>query len=116
MPWKISSVARSLNRLTVTLEDVTCAGPVVDAGLEAGAHQLQGSHFRVANDLPLRLEALKAAVAEAHAKARAIARQPGEPDGARPQGAPGPGQRPRAPRLPSADGPNARPDPVCLTG
>jgi uncharacterized protein len=64
---------RAANILTVTLRDVTRAGPVLDAGLEAGANRLLGIQFRLANDLPARLEALKAATAEAQAKARAIA-------------------------------------------
>jgi uncharacterized protein len=64
---------RAANILTVTLKDVTRAGPVLDAGLEAGANRLVGIQFRLANDLPARLEALKAATAEAQAKARAIA-------------------------------------------
>jgi uncharacterized protein len=64
---------RATNILTITLKDVTRAGPVLDAGLEAGANRLLGIQFRLANDLPARLDALKAATAEAQAKARAIA-------------------------------------------
>jgi uncharacterized protein YggE len=64
---------RAANTLTVTLTDVRRAGPILDAGVAAGANQVLGIVFRVANDLPSRLAALKAASEEARAKARAIA-------------------------------------------
>jgi hypothetical protein len=64
---------RATNILTILLKDVARAGPVLDAGLEAGANRLLSIQFRLANDLPARLDALKAATAEAQAKARAIA-------------------------------------------
>jgi uncharacterized protein YggE len=64
---------RASNILTVTLSEVRRAGPVLDAGLAAGANQVQGIHFRLADDLPPRLDALKRASDEAQAKARALA-------------------------------------------
>jgi uncharacterized protein YggE len=64
---------RASNTVTVTLKEVARAGPVLDAALEGGANRLHGLHFRLADDLPPRLEALKAASGEAQKKARAIA-------------------------------------------
>jgi uncharacterized protein YggE len=61
------------NTLTVTLSDVTRAGPIVAAAVDAGANQVEGMEFRVANDAPLREQALKAALAKARDTARAIA-------------------------------------------
>lgn len=64
---------RASNTVTITLSDVRRAGPVLDAGLAAGANQIQGILFRLADDLPHRLTALKAASDVARAKARALA-------------------------------------------
>lgn len=60
------------NVLTVTLTDVGRAGPVLDAGMAAGANQVLGIQFRIANDLPPRLAALKAATEEARSKAQTL--------------------------------------------
>jgi uncharacterized protein YggE len=46
---------------------------VVDAGLKAGANQLEGVQFALRDDLPQREEALKKAANEARRKARAMA-------------------------------------------
>jgi hypothetical protein len=64
---------RASNTVRVTLKDVSRAGPVLDAALEGGANRLVGLQFRLADDLPPRLEALKSASTEAQKKARAIA-------------------------------------------
>jgi uncharacterized protein YggE len=64
---------RASNNVTVTLSDVQRAGPVLDAALSAGANQVQGIAFRLADELPHRLAALKKASDQARTKARAVA-------------------------------------------
>jgi uncharacterized protein YggE len=61
------------NIVSVDIDKLTQIGPVIDAGLTAGANQLEGVHFRLKNDLPAREQALKKAVAEARQKAETIA-------------------------------------------
>jgi len=72
---------RASNTVTVTLSDVRRAGPVLDAGLAAGANQVLGIVFRLADELPSRLAALKAATEQARAKARTLAESFGVPLG-----------------------------------
>jgi uncharacterized protein len=61
------------NSVSVRLSDLSLIGPVIDAGLKAGANQLEGVQFGLRNDLPAREEALKQAVAEARSKAQTMA-------------------------------------------
>jgi uncharacterized protein YggE len=61
------------NSVSVRLENLSLVGPVIDAGLKAGANQLEGVRFGLRNDLPSREQALKQAVAEARSKAQAMA-------------------------------------------
>lgn len=61
------------NVVTVRLDDLAKIGPVIDAGIEAGANQLQGVGFDLRDDRAAREEALRQAVAEARSKAAAIA-------------------------------------------
>lgn len=61
------------NSVSVRLENLSLVGPVIDAGLKAGANQLEGVRFGLRNDLPAREQALKQAVAEARSKAQAMA-------------------------------------------
>jgi len=61
------------NVITVTLDILGLIGPVVDAGLENGANQLEGVQFGLRNDGPPRELALHLAVTEARGKAAAIA-------------------------------------------
>jgi len=61
------------NMITVTLENLSQIGPVVDAGLDNGANQLEGVAFGLKNDGPSREQALRLAVAEAQGKAAAMA-------------------------------------------
>lgn len=63
----------SSNSVSVRLENLALVGPVIDAGLKAGANQLEGVQFGLRNDLPSREQALKQAVTEARAKAQAMA-------------------------------------------
>ena len=62
------------NTVSVRVEDLTKVGPVVDAGIGAGANQVEGVDFRLRDDTAARAEALQAAVAEARGEAEAIAR------------------------------------------
>jgi hypothetical protein len=61
------------NAITVTLDNLALIGPVVDAGLDNGANQLEGVQFQLKNDGPAREQALRLAVAEAKGKASAMA-------------------------------------------
>lgn len=62
------------NVVAVRLEKLELAGPVIDAGLGAGANRLDGVLFGLRNDRAARGKALAAAVSSAQAKAKALAR------------------------------------------
>lgn len=64
---------RASNVISVRLEKLTLVGPVIDAGLQAGANQLEGVQFGLKNDLEARKQALTSAVAEARQKAETMA-------------------------------------------
>jgi hypothetical protein len=64
---------RASNTIQVQLENLDMVGQVIDAGISAGANQLEGLTFELKNDTRLRLEALRIASREARAKAGAIA-------------------------------------------
>lgn len=61
------------NVVTVRVEDLSLVGPVIDAGLNAGANQLEGVQFGLRNELAARQQALRQAVTEARGKAEAMA-------------------------------------------
>jgi uncharacterized protein YggE len=61
------------NTVSVRLDNLAIVGNVIDAGLNAGANQLEGVQFRLRNELPSREQALKEAVQEARGKAQAMA-------------------------------------------
>lgn len=61
------------NTVSVRLDNLAIVGNVIDAGLKAGANQLEGVQFRLRNELPSREQALKEAVQEARGKAQAMA-------------------------------------------
>ena len=61
------------NTVSVRLQNLSMVGPVIDAGLKAGANQLEGVQFGLRNELPSRQQALKQAVTEARRKAEAMA-------------------------------------------
>jgi uncharacterized protein len=61
------------NTISVRLENLSIAGTVIDAGLKAGANQIEGVGFALRNDLPSRQQALKQAVEEARSKAQTMA-------------------------------------------
>jgi uncharacterized protein YggE len=61
------------NVLAIELRDLTKVGPVVDASVTNGANQIQGISFRLADELPFKLQALRQAGVRARAKADAMA-------------------------------------------
>jgi uncharacterized protein YggE len=61
------------NSVSVRTDNLSLVGTVIDAGLRAGANQLEGVHFGLRNDLPSRQQALKEAVQEARSKAQVMA-------------------------------------------
>jgi uncharacterized protein len=64
---------RAANVVSVTVNQLQLVGPVIDAGLTAGANQLEGVSFELQDDLAARQQALGKAAAEARSKARTIA-------------------------------------------
>ena len=63
----------AMNTISVRLENLSIVGTVIDAGLKAGANQIEGVGFALRNDLPSRQQALKQAVEEARSKAQTMA-------------------------------------------
>jgi uncharacterized protein YggE len=61
------------NSVTVTLNDLTKVGTVIDATAQAGANDIAGISFTLRKDRPARDEALALATQEAMGKARVIA-------------------------------------------
>jgi uncharacterized protein len=61
------------NTISVRLDNLSIVGPVIDAGLKAGANQIENVAFSLRNDLPSREQALKQAVEEARSKAQVMA-------------------------------------------
>lgn len=64
---------RASNVVSVRLADLAKIGPVIDAGIDAGANQVQGVHFQLEDDREAREEAMRRAVREARSKAAAMA-------------------------------------------
>lgn len=64
---------RATHVVTVRLKELDKAGPVIDAGLAAGANRLEGVVFGLNDDREARQEALRRAVREARQKASTIA-------------------------------------------
>jgi len=61
------------NVVRVDLDDLTRLGPVIDAAVGAGANEVEGIQFAVANEAPFRAQALRQASEQARTKAQAIA-------------------------------------------
>ena len=64
---------RASETLQIRVEDLLKLGKIVDAGIAAGANQMQGIAFELKNDLPERTSALTQAAHDARAKAEALA-------------------------------------------
>lgn len=62
------------NVVSIRLTKMDAVGPVVDAGLAAGANRLDGVSFGLQNEEPARADALAQAAAAARAKAAALAK------------------------------------------
>jgi hypothetical protein len=63
---------RATNVITIRIEDLAKSGEVIDAGLKAGANELQGVTFSLKDDTEAREKALRQASREAQSKARVI--------------------------------------------
>ena len=61
------------NTITVTLDDVSRVGAVLDAAIKAGANEVQSVSFELKDDTEVRSRALRQAVQNARLKADAIA-------------------------------------------
>jgi uncharacterized protein YggE len=64
---------RANNSIEITVDDTKLVGKVIDAGIAAGANELQGVSFSLKDDLSQRTSALTIAVQEARRKAQTIA-------------------------------------------
>jgi uncharacterized protein YggE len=64
---------RASNTVTIRVESLSEVGDVIDAGLEAGANQLEGVGFGLDDDREAREDALRQAVGEARSKAEVMA-------------------------------------------
>jgi len=71
---------QAANRVSVILRKIDQTGPVLDALVEAGATDIGGPTFSIADDTPLKEQARKAAVARGAAQARAYAAMLGYAD------------------------------------
>lgn len=64
---------RASNVVAVEVTELARVGEIIDAGIGAGANQLQGISFGLRDDAEARAQAMRQAVAEAALQARAIA-------------------------------------------
>lgn len=64
---------RASNVVSILIDDLERLGPVVDAGLRAGANRLDGIQFGLRRDEDARGQALQRAAADARGKAEALA-------------------------------------------
>lgn len=64
---------RASNSVRVVIDDLSKVGDAIDAGVTAGANQVQGLSFELQDDTQARGEALTAAAKQARAKAEALA-------------------------------------------
>lgn len=68
---------RCNNQVRVTIEDLSKISKVIDAGISAGANNVQGIQFSIKDDSESKKSALDKAVKDASAKAQAIANAAG---------------------------------------
>ncbi len=64
---------RASNTVRVRLDDLDLIGKAIDAGINAGANQLEGISFELKDDTQTRAQALEQATRNAHHKAEVIA-------------------------------------------
>lgn len=72
---------QAVNHVRVTTDDVTRVGPLIDAGIGAGANRIAGLDFEARDTEAARMTALRQAVAQARSEAAAIAEALGVPLG-----------------------------------
>src|SRR3954469_3582934 len=65
------------NSISVTVRSLAKVGPVIDAGVEAGANQVSGPNLVLSDQNALYRQAIRVAIGNARAKAQAIARAAG---------------------------------------
>lgn len=65
------------NRIEITTKNLEQVGKIVDAAVKAGANQVQGIRFDIADKQELQLQALRNAVKQAHTKAEVMAEAAG---------------------------------------
>ncbi len=68
---------RVINTMRVTVRDLDNAGAVLDAAVNAGANTIQGLTFTIEDVKPIEADARKSAMADARARAEALADQAG---------------------------------------
>lgn len=68
---------RVINTMRVTVRDLDNAGAVLDAAINAGANTIQGLVFTIEDVKPIEANARKDAMADARAKAEALANEAG---------------------------------------
>jgi uncharacterized protein len=64
---------RAVNSVRVRADDVTRVGPLIDAGIGAGANRVASLSFEARNPEPARMEALRQAVQKARGEAEVVA-------------------------------------------
>ena len=64
---------RASNVVSVEVAELARIGEIIDAGIEAGANQLQGVSFSLRNNAPASTQAMRLAVEEARGQAEAVA-------------------------------------------
>ncbi len=68
---------RASNTVRILVDEPSAIGGVIDAGIAAGANQLESIAFELRDDTPQRLDALRAATRTARQKAEALAEAAG---------------------------------------
>jgi uncharacterized protein YggE len=63
---------RAVNHVRVRADDVTRVGPLIDAGIAAGANRVSSLSFEAKDPEPARMEALRQAVAKARSEAETV--------------------------------------------
>jgi len=64
---------RAMNQVQATIDDIGRVGRIVDAAINAGANRVDGLTFALKDPAQARLEALRAAVENAHSEAEVVA-------------------------------------------
>lgn len=72
----------AVNQVVVTVDDIGQVGPLVDAGVAAGANRVSGIHFQLREPEAAYHEAVRLAVQKARREAQVVAEALGEPLGA----------------------------------